>query len=156
RAPAREPRAVVGAAADGGGVMSDYIAGLRADLVDAAARHQERGALRRRALPVLPRAWSRPALAAAGALAACVAAIVIAVTTIGPPTPAPEKPHPVRTISLGTEGFDAVFAGGDLWVAGSDGDVIRIRNERAISRIHVGDQVKSISSDGRSIWLATQ
>jgi PAS domain-containing protein len=136
--------------------MSDYIAGLRADLVEAAARHQEQSALRRRALPVLPKAWSRPALAAAGALAACVAVIVIAVATIGPPSPTPAKPHPVRILPLGTDAFDAVYAGGDLWVAGSDGDVVRVRGGRAISRIHVGTQVKSISSDGRSIWLTTQ
>jgi hypothetical protein len=126
--------------------VSDYIAGLRTDLIEAAGRHQRRGSLARRAMPVLPRAWSRPALAGAFVVAACVAAIVIAVSTIGPPTPAPTKPHQVLSVRLGTEGFDAVYAAGCLWVAGTNGEVLRVAHGRVVGRIKVGQQARSISA----------
>jgi hypothetical protein len=135
--------------------MSDYIEGLRSDLVEAAARHQDRGTLARRALPVLPRAWSRPALAAALAAAVCAAAIVVAVGTIGPPTRAPAKPHRVASVQLGTGSFDAVYASGSLWVAGTNGDVVRVSHGRVAGRVKIGEQVKSIAAAGGSVWATT-
>jgi hypothetical protein len=135
--------------------MSDYVTGLRADLVEAAGRHQRRGALARTAVPLRPRAWSRPALAAALATAACVAAVTIAVRAVGPPTPAPTQPHRVVSVPLGTEGFDAVYAAGCLWVAGTNGEVIRVAHGRVVNRVKVGQQAKSISVDGDSVWVTT-
>jgi hypothetical protein len=133
--------------------MSDYITGLRSDLVEAAARHQRRGALARTAVPLRPRAWSRPALAAALAAAACVAAVVVAVRALGPPTPAPTQPQRVVSVSLGTEGFDAVYAADSLWVAGTNGEVIRVAHGRVAGRMNVGQQAKSISADADSVWV---
>lgn len=135
--------------------MSDYIAGLRGDLVEAAARHQSRGALAQRTLPLRPRAWSRPALAAGVAVAACVAAIVVAVSTVGPPTPAPTTPHRVVSVSLGTESFDAVYAAGSLWVAGTNGEVIRVAHGRVVDRVKVGRAARSVSADGDAVWVVT-
>ena len=134
--------------------MSDYIAGLRSDLVEAAARHQRRGALARRTLPLRPRSWSRPALAAGLVTAACVAAIVVAVSTVGPPTPAPAKPHRIVTVRLGTEGFDAVYAGGALWVGGTNGEVVRVAHGRVVGRVKLGLQVESISAGADSVWAS--
>jgi hypothetical protein len=135
--------------------MSDYVAGLRTDLVEAAARHQRRGALARRAIPVLPRAWSRPALAAAAAVAACVAAIVVAVSTIGPPAPKPATPHRVLSVRLGTGSFDAAYAGGSLWVGGTNGEVVRVTDGRVRARVKLGQQVKSIAAGNGSVWAST-
>jgi hypothetical protein len=135
--------------------MSDYITGLRADLVEAAARHQRRGALARRTLPLLPRGWSRPALAAALATAACAAAIAVAVSTVGPPTPKPTKPQRVVSVRLGTDGFDAVYEAGSLWVAGTNGEVVRVAHGRVVDRVKVGQQVESISAGAGSVWAST-
>jgi hypothetical protein len=135
--------------------MSDYIAGLRADLVDAAARHQRHGALGRTSLPLRPRAWSRPALAAVFVTAACAAAIVVAVAVIGPPAPTPAKPQRVVTVRLGTEGFDAAYAAGSLWVAGTNGEVVRVVDGRVVDRVKVGQQIESIAAGADSVWAAT-
>ena len=60
--------------------MSDYISELRRDLVGAAAREQGRGRAGRVARPLRPRAWSRPALAGALAIAAVLVAVVLTLT----------------------------------------------------------------------------
>jgi hypothetical protein len=134
--------------------MSDYIAGLRSDLVEAAARHQRRGRLARRTLPLRPRAWSRPALAATVAVAACVAAIVVAVSTVGPPTPAPTKPHPVRVVRLGLEGFSATYGAGSLWVAGTNGEVVRVTRGRVTQRESLGDVGGGVTATADSVWAS--
>jgi len=133
--------------------MSDYITGLRSDLVEAAARHQRRGALARRALPLRPQAWSRPALAAAVVAAACLAAVIVAVRAIGPPEPTPTNPHRVEVVRLGIEPFDAVYAAGSLWAVGSKGEVVRVRDGRVVDRLEVGQLGHSIAADGGSVWV---
>ncbi len=133
--------------------MSDYIAGLRSDLVEAAARHQRRGSLAQRTLLLLPRAWSRPALAAALAVAACAVAFVLAVRAIGPPEPTPTRPHRVLTVRLGAEPFDAAYAAGGLWVVGSKGEVVRVVDGRVAGRLEVGQLGHSIAAEGDSVWV---
>jgi hypothetical protein len=135
--------------------MSDYIAGLRSDLVEAAARHERRGTLARRTIAVRPRAWSRPALAAACVTAACVAAVIVAISIVGPPAPEPTKPQRVVTVRIGTEAFDAVYAGGALWVGGTNGEIVRVANGRVVDRRKLALQVESISAGGGSVWAST-
>jgi hypothetical protein len=132
--------------------MSDYIAGLRSDLVDAAARHQHRGAVARRTVVLRPRAWSRPALAAVAMTAAALAVIAVAVTTIGPPTPAPTKPHPVRVVRLGLEAFNATYGAGGLWVAGTNGEVVQVARGRVAQRLTLGDLGGGIAATGDFVW----
>jgi hypothetical protein len=134
--------------------MSDYLSGLRADLVDAAARHQARGTLGRRALPLRPLAWSRPALAAAVAAAACLAAVVVAVRVIGPPTPEPTHPQRLAVVRLGADPFDAVYAAGCLWVVTAKGEVLRVGDGRVVGRVPVGQLGHSIAADGDSVWVS--
>jgi hypothetical protein len=134
--------------------MSDYIAGLRSDLVEAAARHQHRGALARRTLPLRPRAWARPALAAAVAAAAVVAVIAVAVSTIGPPTPEPTKPHRVTVVRLGLEGFNATYAAGSLWVTGTNGEVVRVTRGRVAQREKLADGAGGIAGTRDSVWIS--
>jgi hypothetical protein len=134
--------------------MSDYIAGLRSDLVEAAARHQQRGALARRSVPLRPRAWSRPALAAVAVTAAVVAAIAVAVTTVGPPTPAPTKPHRVTVVRLGLEGFNATYAAGSLWVTGTNGEVVRVTRGRVAQRAKPADGAGGIAGTRDSVWTS--
>ena len=57
--------------------MSDYVSGLRQDLVEAAARQQAAGRGARVARPLRPRAWSP--VVVLGAAAALAAALVLVV-----------------------------------------------------------------------------
>jgi hypothetical protein len=133
--------------------MSDYITGLRGDLVEAAARHRRRGALARTTISLRPRAWSRPALAAGLVAAACLAAVVVAVRALGPPETAPTQPHRILTVRLGAEPFDAVYAAGSLWVVGAKGEVVRVGDGRVVDRSRVGQLGHSIAADGQSVWV---
>jgi sugar lactone lactonase YvrE len=134
--------------------MSDYITGLRADLVEAAARHQHRGSLARRALPVLPRAWSRPALAAVAVTAACVAAVVIAVSAIGPSVPRPTRRHVAVSAKIADSVFDAVLSGGALWVTDFNEGVVRVdpASGRVLDRIALAKSATTIGAGQRRLW----
>ena len=106
--------------------MSDYITGLRADLVDAAARHGRRRRSHRMPASLSPRAW-RPAVAlGVAAVAASVVAVVIAVSTLTPPQPHPGRLQIVAELQLDGQPQDAVLAGGSLWVADFTGEVVRV------------------------------
>lgn len=135
--------------------MSDYITGLRADLVEAAARHQRRGSLARRALPVFPRAWSRPALAAVAVTAACVAAAVIAVSAIGPPAPRPTRPHVVLSAKVAAVASDAVLSGGALWVTDFNEGVVHVdpASGRVLDRIPLPKSPTTIGAGQGRLWV---
>jgi outer membrane protein assembly factor BamB len=134
--------------------MSDYITGLRADLVDAAARHQRRGALARKTIAVRPRAWSRPALAAALATAACLAVVLVAVRAIGPPAPQPTRPHVLKTTKVAGVVYDAVLAGGALWVTDFSGSLVRVdpTTGQVLGKTPLGGSPRTIASGQGSVW----
>ena len=90
--------------------MSDYVSGLRQDLVEAAARQQAAGRGARAARPLRPRAWSP--VVVLGAAAALVAALVLVVglRAVSPPRP-PEAPKVVGGFHIEVQPRDAVAGG---------------------------------------------
>jgi hypothetical protein len=137
--------------------MSDYITGLRGDLVDAAARHRRRGRLGRAAVPLHPRTW-RPATAlAAAAVAVSVVAVVVAVSTLAPPSPHAGRLQIVAQVRLDAQPRDAVLAGGSLWVIDFSGDVIRVdpAGRRVVARIPVGGNPRAIAAGDRDVWVTS-
>jgi sugar lactone lactonase YvrE len=128
--------------------MSDFITGLRGDLVDAADRHRRSG--RRR---TLPRVW-RPVLATAGAVAAALAVLVAARTLSPPPT---VRPAIATTVQLGGQPEDAVAAEGSLWVADFTGRVLRVdpASGRVTGRIAVPGHPQAIAAGPSGVWVAS-
>jgi hypothetical protein len=137
--------------------MSDYITGLRADLVDAAARHGRRRRLRRVPAALNSRAW-RPATAlGVAAVAASVVAVVIAVSTLAPPHPNPGRLQIVAEVRLDGQPQDAVLAGGSLWVSDFSGAVVRVdpAGRRVVERIPVGGDSRAIVAGDGGVWVTS-
>jgi hypothetical protein len=134
--------------------MSDYVSELRRDLVDAAERHAHRGRVGLLSRPLHPRAWSPTALAGAAAVAAAVVAVVVTLTTLAPP-PKPSDAKIVATVRLGGQPQDAVLAGGSLWIADSEGRVLRLdaATRRVRARIPVGGAPVTIAAGGAVVWV---
>jgi hypothetical protein len=134
--------------------MSDYVTGLRRDLVEAAERQQHRGRAARAARPLHPRAWSPTALAGAAAAAAAIVAVVVALTTLAPP-PEPSAAKIVTTVHLGGQPRDAALAGGSLWIADFEGRVLRLdpTTRRVRARIPVSGSPVAVAGDGDVVWV---
>lgn len=136
--------------------MSDYISELRRDLVGAAAREQGRGRAGRVARPLRPRAWSRPALAGALAIAAVLVAVVLTLTRVAPP-PQPADPKVIATVRLDGQPRDAVLAGGSLWVADYEGRVLQVDpvRRRVRARIDVGGTPLAVAAEGDRVLVVS-
>jgi DNA-binding beta-propeller fold protein YncE len=134
--------------------MSDYVTGLRRDLVEAAERQQHRGRAARAARPLHPQAWSPTALAGAAAVAVALIAVVVTLSTLAPP-PKPSDAKIVATIHLGGQPRDAVFAGGSLWIADHEGRVVQLdpATRRVRARIPVGGTPVSVTAAGGAVWV---
>ena len=135
--------------------MSDFITGLRGDLVDAADRHRRRsrlGAAKGR-LVVLPRIW-RPALTATAVAASVLAALVVA-SALSPSRPA-ARPEIAAVVQIGGQPQDAVAAGGSLWVSDYSGHVIRVdpASGRVTARIDVDGNPEGIAAGAGAVWVA--
>jgi hypothetical protein len=135
--------------------MSDFITGLRGDLVEAAARERRRGRLGRAAGPLHPRAWRPAAALGALAVAAGLAAIVVALSTLGPPPPQAARLRIVAQVRVGGQPQDAVLAAGSLWVADFSGEVVRLdpASGRVVARIAVDGNPRSIGAGESGVWL---
>jgi outer membrane protein assembly factor BamB len=135
--------------------VSDFITGLRADLVDAATRQQRRGRVGRAARPLHPRAWRPAAAVGAMAVAVSIAAVVLAVLALSPPTQQAGRPHVIAEVRVGGQPQDAVLASGSLWVADYGGDVVRIdpTGRRVLDRIPIGGNAVSIAAGAAGVWV---
>jgi len=135
--------------------VSDFITGLRTDLVEAAARQQRRGRVGRAARPLSPRAWRPAAVLGAAALAISVAAVVLAVLALSPPTERAGRPHVVAEVRVGGQPQGAVLAGGSLWVAEYGGNVVRIdpTDRRVLGRNPVGGNAVSLTAGPAGLWV---
>ena len=92
--------------------MSDYVTGLRRDLVEAAEREQHAGpAAGRRARP--PARMVADRTGRRRGPRGRVVAVVVTLTTLAPP-PKPADAKIVAKIRLGGQPNDAVLAGGSL------------------------------------------
>jgi DNA-binding beta-propeller fold protein YncE len=135
--------------------VSDFIAGLRADLVDAAARQQRGGTVGRAARPLHPRAWRPAAVLGVAALAVSIAAIAVALVALAPPGQQSGRPHVIAQVRVGGQPQDATIAGGSLWIAEFGGHVVRVdlADRRVASRIAVGGSPTSIAAGGAGVWV---
>lgn len=136
--------------------MSDFITGLRGDLVDAADRHRRRsrlGAAKGR-LVVLPRLW-RPALAATAVAASVLAALVVA-SALSPSRQA-ARPEVAAVVQLSGQPQDAVVAGGSLWVSDYSGRVLRVdpATGSVTARIDVDGHPEGIAAGAGAVWVAS-
>jgi hypothetical protein len=134
--------------------MSDFISGLRDDLVDAADRH--RASVRpRRAWTRLPRVW-RPALAAA-TVAAAVVAIALAASKLSPPPSPAVRPAVAARVHIGGQPQDAVLADGAIWVSDFTGHVIRVdpASGRVTARIDVVGHPQAIAAGLGAVWVVS-
>jgi hypothetical protein len=136
--------------------MSDYIAGLRQDLVEAATRQQQRSPTRRSARALHPRAWSPLAVLGAGAAVAGLLLLVLTLRAVSPPPP-PTAPKVVSTYQIGGQPRGAAVFGGALVLADLDGSLRRIDPDdpRDRSRLEVGGEPNSVAADGAWAWVAT-
>ncbi len=133
--------------------MSDYITGLRGDLVDAADRHRRRGRVGRATRQMPARTW-RPALAAATIVTGAVA-VLVAANALSPSQPV--RPGIAALVQIGGQPQDAVAAGGSLWVTDFEGAVIRVDPEtrRVIARIDVEGNPAGIAAGAGGVWVAS-
>jgi hypothetical protein len=135
--------------------MSDYVSGLRQDLVEAAARQQQRSPAARAARPLHPRAWSPVAVLGAAAVAAAVVIAVVGIRAIAP-KPEPSNPKVVQTIHLGGQPRDAAAVGGRFLIANLDGTLTRLlpaEPGRRRQLLAVGGTPASLAVDGESVWV---
>jgi len=137
--------------------MSDYIDGLRQDLVEAAARQQAAGRGARVARPLRPRAWS-PAVVLGAALALVAVVLVVAGLRAVGPVPTPADPQIVQTARIGGHPRDAVAVGDSLIVVDYDGSVARLRADDLTRRtpLAIQDAPLSIAADGDTLWVVTE
>jgi outer membrane protein assembly factor BamB len=136
--------------------MTDFISGLRSDLLDAAAREQQRGPLGRAARPLRPRAWGRGAVPGVVAVAAAVALFVLAVIALAPnPARRPARPRVAAVIPLGGTPDGAAFGAGALWVADFDGALLRVdpAQRRVVRRFRLGAEPDSIAAVRDGVWV---
>lgn len=132
--------------------MTDFVTGLREDLVEAAAREAARAPHRRPAGPRL-----RPQLVlGAAALAAVAAVLVVVLASVAPaPRPAPAAPRVVTRFDVGGSPGAAAFAGGALWLQDDDGTVRRVdpRRRRVTATAHgLGDKGIALAARGDQVW----
>jgi hypothetical protein len=140
-------------------VSDDFISGLRSDLLEAAARERARSPVGRAARPLRPRAWSRPVLVGAVALAAAAAAFVATVLALAPTRPTePARPRIVGTIDTRIEPRYASYAGGRLWIAGTDGQVVAVEvgARRVGMRFAVGAPPTALIAANGEVWARVE
>ena len=136
--------------------MSDYIAALRQDLVEAAERQQQRSPAARAARPLHPRSWSPLGMLGAGAAVAGLLLLVITLRAVSPPR-VPEAPKVVATVQLGGQPRDAAAAGGTLVIADLDGRIVRLSpaDPDARRELAVGGSPTSIAAAGGTVWVTS-
>jgi hypothetical protein len=137
--------------------MSDYISGLRQDLVEAAARQQAAGRGARVARPLRPRAWSPVVVLGGAAALAAVFVLIVGLQAVTPPRP-PEAPKVVGGFHLEAQPRDAVAAGGCVIVADYGGRLLQIdprtEEHHLIATTSDGALPVSVAQDGGAAWAA--
>jgi hypothetical protein len=138
--------------------MSDYVSGLRQDLVEAAARQQTAGRGARAARPLRPRAWSPVVVLGAVAALAAALVLVVGLRAVTPPRP-PEAPKVVGGFHLEAQPRDAVAAGGCVFVADYGGRLLQIDPQtearREIETTAYGALPVALAAEGGALWTLT-
>jgi hypothetical protein len=136
--------------------VSDFISGLRSDLVEAAARDQHHGALARATRPLHPRAWTGGLALGAAAVAAGVAAFVLAVIALAPrPAERAARPTVVATFHIGGQPNGAAFGAGALWIADFEGRLVEVdpSRRRIVRRVELSDSAEAVGVGGSDVWV---
>jgi hypothetical protein len=138
--------------------MSDYVSGLRQDLVEAAARQQAAGRGARAARPLWPRAWSPVVVLGAATALVAALALVVGLRAVTPPRP-PEAPKVVGGFHLEAQPRDAVAAGGYVFVADYGGRLLQIdpRTEEQHQIETTADNAlpAAVADEGGALWAVT-
>ena len=138
--------------------MSDYISGLRQDLVEAAARQQAAGRGAQAARPLRPRAWSPVVVLGAVAAIAAALVLVVGLRAVSPPRP-PEAPRVVGGFHIEVQPRDAVAAGGYVFVADFGGQLLQIdpqtQARHRIGTTAYGALPEAVAADGGALWVST-
>jgi len=140
-------------------VSHDFISGLRSDLLEAAARERARSPVGRLVRPLRPRAWSRPVLVGAVALAAAAVAFVAAVLALAPTRPAqPAQPQIAGTIDTRVEPRCVSYAAGRLWIAGTDGRIVAVEvgARRVGARFALGTPPTALVAAEGELWARVE
>ena len=136
-------------------MSDDFIGGLRADLVDAAARERARGRIGRAARPLRPRAWGWTPAIAAATVAAAVAVFVVAILALAPRQPAATAPpRIVATITTDAAPVCAAYAGGRLWIIDADRRLVAVdlARRRVVRRVPAGLSPTGLVADRGELW----
>jgi hypothetical protein len=136
--------------------MSDYLAALRQDLVEAAERQQHRSPGRRTSRPLLPRSWSPTAVLGTAAALAAAFVLIVGLRAVSPPRP-PEAPKVVGGFHLEVQPREAAAAGGSVTVTDDGGRLLRIdpRTQQR-SELSTGGAVPvSVAAAGGTVWVMT-
>jgi hypothetical protein len=137
--------------------VSDFIPGLRADLVEATAREAARGRLRRSRRTVGLRLPRPSVVAGALGLAAVLVALVAALSTVAPELPA-ARPRVLATLELGGEPRDAALSDGKLWVTDFAGRLVHadVRRDTPVHGIELGRYGGSVAAGDGGLWAVAQ
>jgi len=138
--------------------VSDYISGLRADLVEAADRERRRGAVARTARPLHPQAWNPGIATGAAAIAAAAAAFVLAVLALAPHrVDRAASPEVVATIRVAGTPTAAAYGDGYLWITDFTGSLVRVDpvTGRVVGRYALGAQPTAVAVAADGIWVRT-
>lgn len=129
--------------------------GLRADLVEAAARERRRSRVARATRRLDPRAWPAGAVLAAATVLAALVAVVVGLRADGPALAG----EIVRTVYVGGQPRDAVAAGDRLVIASYDGTLTAVvpgdPQRRTDLRVS-GTPVSLAPAAGNAVWVVTQ
>jgi DNA-binding beta-propeller fold protein YncE len=138
--------------------VSDFLTGLRHEVIDAHARHQRRGRVWR----VVGAAGAHARLAAVlvPPIAATAVLVVLALVVLrGAPAPPPGSPPRIlAVVHVGGMPTGMAFGSGSLWIADFAGSVVRVdpRSHRIIARIPVDGRPDSVAVDERGVWCRMQ
>jgi hypothetical protein len=133
--------------------MSDFVAGLRQDLVEAAARKQAAGRGARVARPLRPQAWSPVAVLGAAAAVAAALVLVFGLRAVSPPRP-PDAPKLRGSFHIGGQPRDAVNAGGQVYVADFTGGLLHVAPDGLRPAMKAtGAVLVSAAADGDAVWV---
>jgi glutamine cyclotransferase len=138
--------------------VSDYISGLRTDLVEAADRERRRGAVARTTRPLHPRAWNPGIATGATAIAAAAAAFVLVVLALAPRrADRAASPEVVATIRVAGTPTAAAYGDGCLWITDFAGRLVRVdpATGRVVGRYALGAQPTAVAAAPDAIWVRT-
>jgi hypothetical protein len=134
--------------------VSDFIADLRADLVQAAERERDRTRVGRAWRSLQPWVLRPEPIAAGLAIAAAIAAALLSVLLLAP-RPAPGNPHVVGAIHVGGVPVSAALGDGSLWVTDYDGALLEIDpgSRRVVARIATQGSAGALATAPGAVWV---